>query len=162
MVTSHHFVCSQFLECLSVRYWITWINSLIFWSPLSYCPCVYLFALLSRRFIFQPVYWAFISSLTIFFLTAKIYVCVLCLFMPLFLVSWLYYVLLQLWEWGGRWWIVFVCFVLFPALPVLLSFFFLLLWFLSRWTLSLGIWRSLAIYFSLRVKHQKSDRESCD
>ena len=67
MIASCHFFCSQFLECLSIGCWITWINPLIFWSPLSYCPCVYLFALRSSRFDFSCFHSVDFSCLFLLF-----------------------------------------------------------------------------------------------
>lgn len=62
-------VCSHFLDHQSVGCWTTWMDSLIFWSPLSCCPFLCLFVLLSRsslQLYLQPFYGVFISSLTIF------------------------------------------------------------------------------------------------
>lgn len=102
MIPFHHFFWSHFLEYLSVECWITWMDSLIFWAPLSSCPCVCLFALLSRSFIFQPFCWVFISALPVLFNYQDLFVCSFAFFIPLFLVSWLYCVLIKLkgyWVW---------------------------------------------------------------
>lgn len=160
MIPFHHFFWSLFLEYLSVECWITWMDSLIFWAPLSSCPCVCLFALLSRSFIFQPFCWVFISALPVLFNYQDLFVCSFAFFIPLFLVSWLYCVLIKLkgyWVWDEDGKIVSNFF--FSALPVLLSFLFLLFWFLSGWVLSLSTWRSSAVCLYLRVKYQKSKRQ---
>lgn len=127
MIASHHFFCSWFLECLSIGCWITWINSLIFWSPLSYCPCVFLLYCLgglhsvdfSCLFLlcFKNCSDLCVGSLPFFLATVSCSMAVSCSFTALKIgwggVAWR----------AGEQWFSFV-YLFFPALPILLSFFF--------------------------------------
>ena len=134
MIASCQFFCSQFLECLSIGCWITWINSLVFWSPLSYCPCVYLFALLSSRFDFSCFHSVDFSCL--FLLFFKKLLRSMCGFFALFFFFFCHQFMLHgcimffysSEDWWGvgleSWWAVFFVCLFFPALPILLSFFF--------------------------------------
>lgn len=172
MIASRHFFCSQFLECLSIGCWITWINPLIFWSPLSYCPCVYLFALLSSRFDFSCFHSVDFSCLFLLFFKKLLrYMCgffaLFFFFCHRFLLHGCIMFFYSSEDWG--WWawrageqcFSFVCF--FPALPILLSFFFFFCCFdFSCWTFSLGIWRSSAICSYLTVKHRNLAENSVD
>lgn len=129
------------------------------------------FALLSRRFDFSCLHSVDFSCLFLLCFKNCSDLCVgsLPFFGPLFLVPWLYPVLLQLWRlaggvaWrAGEQWFSFV-YLFFPALPILLSFFFFFCCFdFSCWTFSLGIWRSSAIYSYLRVKHRNLAENSVD
>lgn len=81
MIASHHFFCSWFLECLSIGCWITWINSLIFWSPLSYCPCVFLLYCLGGLTFHVCILLTFHVFSYYVLKIAQICVWVLCLFL---------------------------------------------------------------------------------
>ena len=108
--------------------------------------------------------WLFMSFLTIFLKIAQIYVWVLCSFFFFFFCHCfllhgciMFFYSSEDWGWwawsAGEQCFSFVCF--FPALPILLSFFFFFCCFdFSCWTFSLGIWRSSAICSYLRVKHR--------
>ena len=171
MIASCQFFCSQFLECLSIGCWITWINSLVFWSPLSYCPCVYLFALLSSRFDFSCFHSVDFSCLFLLFfkklLRSMCGFFALFFFLPPIHATWLYHVLLQLWRLvgGGLGELVSSVFCLFVFSCIAYSselFLFFCCFDFSRWTFSLGIWRSSAICSYLRVKHRNLAENSVD
>ena len=173
MIASRHFFCSQFLECLSIGCWITWINPLIFWSPLSYCPCVYLFALLSSRFDFSCFHSVDFSCLFLLFFKKLLrYMCgffalfFFFFFLPPFLVTWLYHVLLQLWRLGvvglESWWAVFFVCLFFSCIAYSSELF---LFFLLFWLFMLNIFlRYLEIFgylFIFKSETQKSGRKFC-
>ena len=171
MIASRQFFCSQFLECLSIECWITWINSLVFWSPLSYCPCVYLFALLSSRFDFSCFHSVDFSCLFLiffkkllrsmcgffalfffFFATNSCYMAVSCSFTALKIGGG--------WAWrAGEQCFLFVCFFLHCL------FFWAFSFFLLFWLFTLNIFlRYLEIFsylFIFKSETQKSGRKFC-
>ena len=168
MIASHHFFCSWFLECLSIGCWITWINSLIFWSPLSYCPCVFLLYCLGGLTFHVCILLTFHVFSYYVLKIAQICVWVLCLFLGhcfLFHGCILFFYSSEDWLGGGleSWWaVVFVCLFVLSCIDYSSELF---LFFLLFWFFMLNIYlRYLEIFsylFIFKSEAQKSGRKFC-
>lgn len=167
MIASTTFLFLVSGVCLSIGCWITWINSLIFWSPLSYCPCVF-FALLSRRFDFSCLHSVDFSCLFLLCFKVCSDLCVSYHFFgPLFLVPWLYPVLLQLWRLAGGWlgelvssgFRLFICSFLHCLFFWAFSFFSVVLIFVLN--IFLRYLEIFSYLFIFKSEAQKSSRKFC-